>query len=380
MTDHTSARADAGTAASRLRVGLVLISGAHARARGTAGTETLALQQFSRLREEVALELIADRPPHRGLLGLADWFHRLPVRSPAGLLGFAPRLARLARRRRYDVVLSEGPVPVDALTAVACRLAGIPHVLRRHVLADDVAGPAWKRRLYRGLDAVPRSCGSRFVYLTESQRARGGCPHDAVVANGVDLSRFRPGERAERPPTVGMVGQFIPAKDWPAFLDLVEVLRVEMPELRAVGLGDGPLRGEIQRQAWRRGLADCVSFPGNVEDVRPWLAGFDVLVLTSRREGLSMACIEALAMGVPVVTTPVSGAREIVGGGAGGRIVPFGGTYTAAQWIAGTLGDPAILARAAAAARARAEERFCAVRSARALHRVLADAARGAAQ
>ena len=90
-------------------------------------------------------------------------------------------------------------------------------------------------------------------------------------------------------------------------------------------LGSGPLRSDMMARTRTVEMGQAVSSPGSVEHVRPSLDDMRNLILTSRREGFSIACIEAPAMGVPVTTTPVSWVEELVGpggGGDGGVIVP----------------------------------------------------------
>ena len=344
----------------RLRVCLVLISGASAKARGTAGTETLAHQQFARLGSAVELDIVTDRDLHPDLMALARSVQRIPVRSVGGLGLFVPRLARVLARGDYDVVLSEGPVPVDVMTGLAAAVTGVPHVLRRHVLIRHIAGGRAKRALYAVADRVPRVLGARYIYLTQAQRAAEGRPaRDVVIPNGVDLAHFKPAPAApDRPLTIGMAAQFIPAKDWPAFLEVARRLIEAAPGSRVIALGDGPLIDEMIVDAADLGLGAAIEFPGNVGDVRPYLARMDALVLTSRREGLSMSAIEALASGVPVVTTPTSGADELVGDGEGGAVVDFQPGAAAAEWVraqVATVEDREAWRRRA---RARAEARF----------------------
>jgi len=79
--------------------------------------------------------------------------------------------------------------------------------------------------------------------------------------------------------------------------------RVEWAEARLIILGEGPERASLQRLAASLGIADRLDMPGFAENVLPWLASADVLVLTSDYEGLPAAALEALAAGVPVITT-----------------------------------------------------------------------------
>jgi len=86
-----------------------------------------------------------------------------------------------------------------------------------------------------------------------------------------------------------------------------------MDDLLVCIVGDGALRAELDVEAQRLGIAERVVFAGAVEDVRPWLAAFDLFVLPSRSEGLPGALMEAMAMGCPVIASDVGGVSEVVG-------------------------------------------------------------------
>jgi len=99
--------------------------------------------------------------------------------------------------------------------------------------------------------------------------------------------------------------------------------RTSMPfELRVVG--DGPLRADMEALAESLGVSDCVYFTGWVpqSQVRDWLQKADIFVLPSLMEGLSIALLQAMACGLPVVTSDAVGNREVVGNGQNGFLVP----------------------------------------------------------
>jgi len=86
-----------------------------------------------------------------------------------------------------------------------------------------------------------------------------------------------------------------------------------MDDLLVCIVGDGALRAELEAEAQRLGIEERVVFAGAVEDVRPWLAAFDLFVLPSRSEGLPGALMEAMALGCPVIVSAVGGVPEVVG-------------------------------------------------------------------
>ena len=125
-------------------------------------------------------------------------------------------------------------------------------------------------------------------------------------------------------PVIAIVGRLVPQKAHGRFLDAAALVGAKRPDARFLVIGDGPLRAEVEADAARRGLCDRVSFTGARRDVRDLIARADVLVFSSNWEGLSLAALEALAAGTPVLSTDVAGTRELLTSGAG-SVVPQDG-------------------------------------------------------
>jgi glycosyltransferase involved in cell wall biosynthesis len=120
--------------------------------------------------------------------------------------------------------------------------------------------------------------------------------------------------------------------------------RLDRKDARVMILGDGPLRGELQALAAELGIAERLAMPGFAIDPWPYYASADLFVLSSDWEGLPMVLIEALAAGVPIVSTDCpSGPQEMLDGGRFGRLVPTGDAATLAGAMERALqapGDP----------------------------------------
>jgi glycosyltransferase involved in cell wall biosynthesis len=212
----------------------------------------------------------------------------------------------------------------------------------------------WERAAARWTDL--------FLCVGEAEqragRAAGIRGRYAVVHNGVDLRRFRPASDDDRTaararlgvpagaPLAVCVGRLARQKGQDVLLAAWPAVQAHCPgaQLALVGGGD-PLPAP-----------PGVTFTGEVDDVRDWLAAADVVVLPSRWEGLSLAVLEALASGRPVVATDVPGLGEMVPDGAGARVAPDDPAALAAA-VADRLSDPA-RRRAEGAAAARAATRF----------------------
>ena len=148
----------------------------------------------------------------------------------------------------------------------------------------------------------------------------------SVLRNGVDLTLFRPGDRANHRAELGLkglvllsVGNLVPIKGHELTIEALTYL----PEARLLIVGDGPERDSLQKLAKSLSVADRISFLGSMpQDALPSIyAAADVLVLASRHEGWPNVLLEAMACGTPVVVSNIPGMSEIVKSPAVGRLV-----------------------------------------------------------
>jgi glycosyltransferase involved in cell wall biosynthesis len=139
--------------------------------------------------------------------------------------------------------------------------------------------------------------------------------------------------RTPSAPVVLAAGRFVPQKDFASLLEAFATVR-RARDSRLVILGDGPLRGDLERQAEALGIAEDVSLPGFCDNPYPAMAAADVFVLSSRWEGSPGALIEAMACGTRVVAIDCpSGPRQVLDGGRHGRLVPLGDVAALAAGI-----------------------------------------------
>jgi glycosyltransferase involved in cell wall biosynthesis len=202
-------------------------------------------------------------------------------------------------------------------------------------------------------------------------RRRGlWAPRIEVIHNGVDAAAFTPAAfaagRAEARRrcgfaagdfVVGMVAVMRPEKNHLQLLDALAALRAEGIPARALMIGDGPLRGEIEARARALGVDRSVAVTGFQEDVRPYVAACDAVALCSHTEAFSLAAVEAMAMAKPVVHSDVGGAREMIADGHNGYLFPVGDTAALLHCLV-RLADPARAQPMGANARRAVEARF----------------------
>src|SRR5690606_28303944 len=139
--------------------------------------------------------------------------------------------------------------------------------------------------------------------------------------NGIDVDRFRYcGPKSEL--TAISVARLSPEKDFPTLLRAVRLVLEKHPEFRLKLVGDGAERPRLERLAGELGIAHAVEFLGERKDIPLLLATAGLFVSSSKSEGISLTLLEAMAIGLPIVTTRVGGNPEIVMDGITGKLVP----------------------------------------------------------
>jgi L-malate glycosyltransferase len=181
-------------------------------------------------------------------------------------------------------------------------------------------------------------------------RNRGVETEFHVVPGGIDSERFRPAE--EIPPIdLILTGRLAPIKRMDVFLKAVRQVAERRPGVKAVIVGDGELRGELQQMAIDLGIEDNVSFAGRQDNVHEWLRRAKVFVLTSDSEGLSLSMMEAMMSGLPAVVSDVGDLVDLVENGVNGYLVPRRSPELFADRLVELLSDEEKLAAFSRAAR-----------------------------
>lgn len=230
--------------------------------------------------------------------------------------------------------------------------------------------------LYRKLDLFLMKRFDQLIavsHSTKTEMIEAGVPASSiqVIHNAIDSNAWSSGQvdnDLRGPlgltgafPVVGYVGRIMPEKDLETWLRAAAVLALEQASARLVLVGDGR-DGKTQRQlealAQSLGIGERVIFTGYRRELLPAYASFDIFLLTSRREGLPNSLLEAMAMGVPVVTTDVAGAKELVVDGQTGFVLPQGDVAGIAQALITLSGDDRVRKQMGQAGRERVEREF----------------------
>ncbi len=156
----------------------------------------------------------------------------------------------------------------------------------------------------------------------------------------------------------GSVANLHPVKRHDLLIDAFAALRREGLPVRLVILGGGPLQDDLQHRINEAGLQGVARLLGSVPDPKPMLGLFDVVVQTSRSEGLPNALLEAGAAARPVVATAAGGSGEIVVDGVTGLLVPVNDLDAIAGAMRRLATDPDLRLRLGAAGRERTDTTF----------------------
>lgn len=280
-----------------------------------------------------------------------------------------PALLRLATRGGFDLVHTHSPVTSLPLRVTPERF--------RPVLVHTEHN-MWGRYRWLTYAANAATYGANASVLAVSngvlssiERPRWApwvrIPPAVALYHGIDPTTAVRGPEAraaaretlglpQDAPVLGTVANFTPKKDQRTLFALVKQLSDGYPDLRLVLIGSGPLEAELRAAAAAEGLADRVLFTGPRNDVPNLLPAFDVFVLSSLHEGLSIALLEAMASGVPPVATAVGGVPEVINDGVDGFLVPTRDPVAMAKPVEALLSDEVLYRSMSAEAERRSHD------------------------
>jgi glycosyltransferase involved in cell wall biosynthesis len=244
-------------------------------------------------------------------------------------------LRRSMIREPVDIIHAHNPVMAVGARIVAYSL---PRRLRPRVVVTDHNVWYGYKRASRWADGLTSPLDDARLTVSEAVRASLPAPiqrRSRVVVQGIEVEQVR-AQRDERAAVraelgldagelvVGTVGNLRVQKAYPDLLVAAREVVDRLPDIRFVAVGQGPLEAEIRAIHDRLGLGDRFLLVGYRADAVRVMAACDVFVLASLYEGLGVAIMEALALGLPVVATAVGGIPEVVEHGREGLLVPPG--------------------------------------------------------
>lgn len=285
-------------------------------------------------------------------------------------------LWRLLRQLRPTVMHSYNLSAIEY--APIALLAGVPvRINGAHGRdAKDPQGRNRKHNLLRRL-MIPfyDYCYANSAEMLAWNRKVIGVPihKSRLLPNGIDIERYRPANDDDNDDplirhfgndclVIGSVGRIEAVKDHRTLVTAFGALRARRPDLaarlRLAIIGDGPLLLALREQVAVAGLSQSVWLPGRRDDVAEILRGLTVFALPSIAEGTPGAALEAMASGVPVVSSNVGGAPEVVADGVTGALVRASDHMALSIALERYAADPALVDEHGRAARARVVQHY----------------------
>lgn len=240
-------------------------------------------------------------------------FQKPPGFSVSTLLAMARRL----REDPADVVHGHNP-GVHHYAALAARVAGVPVCINTRHSVTDSHGLPYQERYFRWVKPLTSHVVFVCDFVRRGLEPKLGYPAEkcSVILNGVPLDPFlaQPASPGSRRPGVrfGTIGRLVPAKSHSVLIDAFARVAQSAPEAELSIYGYGDLHDQLAAQIVRLGLAGRVRLEGRTEDSATTLQNFDAFVFSSVNEGLPLVILEAMAAGLPIVSTGVGGIPEVV--------------------------------------------------------------------
>lgn len=295
------------------------------------------------------------------------------------------RIARLIEKKRPDVVHCHC-FTMNTMGALGAALAGVPSIGTVHGAIYDL-DTRGRRLAYRVAGMAHRRIVTVSHYLRDELHKRTGIPlaKIEVIYNGVASTdsarkdaayvRFETGV-GESEVLVGSVGMLRPEKGHCDLIEALALARKTIPGMKLLLVGDGKCKEDLCRRAKERNLNSAVTFAPSASSVVSMLGAMDIFALPSHTEGLSIATIEAMSCGKPVIVTDCGGPTEIVSDGVTGLVVPPCDPEAMAGALVRLAKDSALRTCLAANGRARARDVFSVERMLESYDRLYQEAAR----
>ena len=242
--------------------------------------------------------------------------------------------------------------------------------------AHGWAAPGPRGNVYRYLDLLVMKRFDQLIAVSKATKRlminSGVCEQNIeVIYNGIDTDSWKCHDTqsharadlgiADAFPVIGYVGRITPEKDLDTWLRVAGVIERHYPEARFVIVGEGKdqvLTEKLQRTVIELGLSGKVNFVGFHSVLQPLYSAMDIFLLTSDREGLPNCILEAMSMGIPVVTTGVGGAPELVMHGHTGYVGQVADVQGLSTAVMKLVQNKALSSKMGEAGRVRVEEKF----------------------
>ena len=274
---------------------------------------------------------------------------------------FLPNLASVLKNIKPDIVHAHSHLFLSTFTAIKeakkLRLPSVLTVGGVSVVRDAFINFIQQSYLYTVGKWIFRNA-SRIICLTRSDayevmKYGADSSKIRIVPNAVDLNMFKPSKEKSNDPLFVWVGRFVPEKGLHHLVKAIEIVVRECKEAKFILIGDGPMLPLIKKVVKNSGLNDYVRFTGVMDpkSVSHFLSKATGFVFPSLKEGMPKAVLEAMACGLPIIASNISGIDEFVTNGYDGLLVPPEDHQALGEAIMNVISDRNLAAKLGANAR-----------------------------
>ena len=295
-----------------------------------------------------------------------------------GLPSSLKRLCRYVIENDLHIIHSQG-ARANFYARLAVRLSGrrTKVVNSMAMLTEDYDVGYAKKTIYCSLDRFSERYVNMFLPVSDALKKRLLEQHTiparriARIYNGIELEEYQPDISGKASLEirkefgidkdqliVGGVGRLTWGKGFEVLIKAIQPIIKAVPEAKILIVGDGPLKGKLERMGEMLNVNSNLIFSGFRNDVRSLLSAIDVFVLPSFAEGFPMITLEAMAMLKPIIATNIDGITEQITDGKHGILVPPGDPDALSKAIMGLINDKQLAKNMGTEARKRVEKEF----------------------
>lgn len=315
---------------------ILFVISAHKKSRGInqgiTGPERRALKIIPELRKK-GYKVSACYPAHgaikKELEEKCNDYYDFEISSKYSIHQFL-KIKEIIAKSQSSFIFSHGPAALDLICALACYAANKKHIISRPVLISQQINYSFLRKIiYQTVDLITLNLSFKVISIT-SKSAKElksfviNKNKVVTIYNGVKNHEVSRDYIQKNNLKIIMAAQFSKQKGWENLVQTVSNLKLRKMNVEVYALGDGPEKEKMIDMVREFDVEDRFIFKGLVKDVMPYLLDADIFILTSYREGMSVAILEAMMSGLPIISSDVGGIREQIRDGKEGYIVQAG--------------------------------------------------------
>jgi len=269
--------------------------------------------------------------------------------EPKGRWHYVQIVYQTIKRYNPYAIHCQGPHLFDLIVSVLGKWLNVHTIITRPVnVSQDYLSP-YKKLLYFAMDNIITRNARHLIAISNTHKKQW-CDELTplmssrhlkkihVIYNGIFLNHFyQPADRPVAPPVIFTISaQLTPVKGHALLLEVVYQLKHSGYQLFLNIMGDGPLKSSLETMCKNLNISSVVRFHGHITHVASVLKDTHVVVLPSFREGLSLALLEGMAMGCPLIASNVGASHELIENGKNGFLVQkqnLSELYQAVKWF-----------------------------------------------